>query len=670
MFPSVKDYAKYQLFPLCVRLLLVLLLYSIFRVVFYAVNSDLFPSATGSIFLYGIRFDISTVFYTNFPYILAVLLPFSFTYKKLYHKICNAYFIIVNSFAALLSYIDVAYYPYVLKRMTADIFSYVQIGFDFQALLPSFFKQFWYLVLIFIVTVVVIVYILKVPFRRFRGKKYPAELQIQPNVDPNMNANNQTVKRNLQFRLSFGKNLFLNLLIFILFIGLTIICMRGGLQLRPLTLIDTAMYGSVQNAALIANTPFGIIHSVGKQNKIEKHYFADLEDAEQYFTPIHSSIAPCKEDCLPVKNVVVIVLESFSRYMIYGMDSTMTGKNSLCPFLNELSDKSIAFNGIANGKRTIEALPAIFGGIPTLFDKSYVESSFASNYSYSAVEILKENGFNTLFFHGAKNGSMNIESYCYSIGFEKYYGKNEYPFPADDDGIWGISDRPYLQYVAKILDEVQQPFFTGILTLSSHNPFVLPRDGEGLPLHKGTHPMHLVASYTDYALMEFFETISKYNWFDSTLFVFTGDHTGEATVPIPDNRYMSYQIPIFFYHPLAEKGQQRNMMQQLDIMPSILSYLGIDNPLFSFGQNVFDSNYSAFAVNYLSGIYQYFTDDILLQFDGEKTIGFYNIQSDIKLRHNLLETNKQESFLYEQRLKAILQSYTTRMSRNKLFIER
>lgn len=536
--------------------------------------------------------------------------------------------------------------------MTADIFSYVQIGFDFQALLPSFFKQFWYLAVVFIVTIAIIVFIV-----RFTNP--PTGRQKSCSEDSGISSNG--------FK---GKNILPNTLVFVFFAGLTIICMRGGFQLRPLTLIDTAMYGSVQNAALIANTPFSVIHSVGKQNKIEKHYFADLEDAEQYFTPIHSSIMPCREDCLPVKNVVVIVLESFSRYMIYGMDSTTTAKNSLCPFLNNLSDKSIAFNGVANGRRTIEALPAIFGGIPTLFDKSYVESSFASNYSYSAVEILKESGFNTMFFHGAQNGSMNIESYCYSIGFEKYYGKNEYPNPSDDDGIWGISDKPYLQYVAKTLETVEQPFFTGILTLSSHNPFILPKDGEGLPLNKGTHSMHLVASYTDYALMEFFGTISRYSWFDSTLFVFTGDHTGEATVPIPDNRYMSYQIPIFFYHPLAEKGQQYNMMQQLDIMPSILSYLGINNSLFSFGQNVFDSNYSAFAVNYLAGVYQYFTDDILLQFDGEKTIGFYNIESDMKLQHNLIGTKKQESFPYEQRLKAILQSYTARMSRNRLFIEK
>ena len=644
MLPSVSNYLKYQLRPFGIRLLFLLVLFTMFRLVFFAVNSGNFPSANETIFLYGIRFDLSAIFYINAPYIIAVLLPFAFIGKKTYRIICNIYFIVANSFAALFSYIDVAYYPYVLKRMTADIFSYVQIGFDFQTLLPSFFRQFWYLVLLFIATIFAIILLVKWTNRLSKTNKEQHHFSI--------------------------KNISLNMLIFCLMMGLSVICMRGGLQLRPLTLIDTAMYGSVQNAALISNTPFSIIHSIANQDKIEKHYFSDLEEAEQYFSPVISQISPCGDDCYPVKNVVVIVLESFSRYMIYGMDSTTAGKNSYCPFLNDLANQSIAFNGIANGRRTIEALPAIFGGIPTLFDKSYVESSFASNYSYSAIELLKEKGYKTLFFHGAKNGSMNIESYCYSIGFEKYYGKNEYPNPEDDDGIWGISDRPYLQYVAKILDTVSHPFFAGILTLSSHNPFVLPKDGESLPLRKGTHPMHLVASYTDYALMEFFETISKYSWFDSTLFVFTGDHTGEATVPIPDNRYMSYQIPIFFYHPMAAKGQQRNRMQQLDIMPSILSYMGVDVPLFSFGQNVFDTNYSAFAVNYLSGVYQYFTDDILLQFDGEKTIGFYNLQSDIYLQDNLSEKEKGKIATHEQKLKAILQSYSTRMNRNRLFIEK
>jgi len=641
-----KDYLKRQLQPLCVRIVLLLLVYTIFRLVFYAANADSFSQRSIlSVFFYGIRFDLSAIFYLNAPYIVAILLPFSFCYKKVYRKICDLYFIVINSFAALLSCIDIAYFPYVLKRMTADIFSYVQIGFDFQTLLPSFFKQFWYLLLIFAATVLAIVCIVK---------------------------HTQKAYKSIDFQGFSWKNFLYKTVIFAAFMGISVICMRGGLQLRPITLIDTAKDASIQRAALVANTPFTIIHTVGKKQDIEKHYFDSLEEAELYFSPIHNHITPCIQDCYPVKNVIVIVLESFSQYILRGMgtDTNTDIYQGYAPFLDSLQRHSISFNGIANGRRTIEALPAIFGGIPTLLNMSYVESPFVNNYTYSPVEILKKNGYNTHFFHGARNGSMNIESYCYAIGFEKYYGRNEYPDQSDYDGVWGISDRSYLQYVAQKLSTIRRPFFAGVLTLSSHNPFVMPKDAQGLDIKEGTHPMHAVASYTDHAVREFFETISQFSWYDSTLFIFTGDHTGEGTVPVGDNRYMSYQIPIFFYHPQSQIPQTKGIMQQTDIMPSIFSYLKINEPLFSFGNNALDSTYIPYAVNYLSGIYQLFTDDFLLQFDGEKTIGFYNIKEDKMMQHNLIKAQTPAEYaLYERQLKAIIHSYTTRMATNKLFVQ-
>jgi len=657
----MKNYLNHQLKPLTIRLGCMLLLYSIFRIVFYLANTEIFPNASISLFFYGMRFDLSAIFYTNAPYILAVLLPFSFYYKKIYQITCNVYFILVNSFAALVSYIDVAYFPYVLKRMTFDIFSYVQIGFDFQELLPSFLKQFWYLLLIFLATIFAIVFIVKYTNRILCIRHCGLDPQSPANNAFNKEIAGQArndVKRKKMW------NILYKALIFLSFIPISIIFMRGGFQLRPISLIDTAKYASIQQAALVANTPFSLIHSFGKQYDIEKNYFNDLEEAEQYFSPIHNQIMPCFEDCYPVKNVIVIVLEGFSQYLLRGMEDNQ----SISPFLDSLQNRSISFNGIANGRRTIEALPAIFGGIPPLLDMSYVESSFANNYIYSPVENLKDKGYKTVFFHGAKNGSMNIESYCYSVGFETYYGKNEYPNSSDFDGTWGISDRSYLKYVSQMLNTISQPFFAGILTLSSHNPYILPKDAQNLDIKEGTHPMHATASYTDYAIKDFFREISKYTWFDSTLFIFTGDHTGEGSIPIPDNRYMSYQIPLFFYHPMAKTGKNYGIMQQTDIMPTLFSYLKINTPLFSYGNNVFDSTYIPHGINYLSGIYQFFTNDYLLQFDGEKTIGFYNIKSDILLQNNLLSPTLPELPLYEQKLKAIIQSYTTRMANNQLFI--
>ena len=648
---SFKTYTRRQLKPLAIRLGCILLLYSVFRLLFYVANAEFFPNLHSAIFLHGIRFDLSAIVYTNAPYILAILLPFPFVYKRVYQRVCNIYFVAVNSFAVMLACVDIAYFPYVLKRSTADIFSYVNIGFDFETLLPLFFKQFWYL---FVLLAVVIFLLLRL-VKRTSPQPPPKEGEFS-----------------LPFGEGWGGVLKSSLFYFLFYctvIFFSVILMRGGFQLRPLTLVDTGKFAGVENAALVANTPFSIIFSIGKQAHIEKRYFPSLEEAEQYMSPIHNQIVARKGEQLPVKNVLVIVLEGFSQYAMRDTNEHLEGYQGFTPFLYGISQKAIAFNGFANGRRTIEGVPAIFGGIPVLFDKSYVESYFSNNYFVSPVKILKDKGYNTLFFHGAKNGSMNIETYCYSIGFGQGFGKNEYPNPDDYDGHWGISDRSYLHYAAKVLDTVQQPFFAGILTLSTHHPFSVPKDSKGLDLPDNVHPMMTCINYVDHALKEFFGIISQYPWYDSTLFIITADHTGAGSTPANADRYAMYQIPILFYHPLATcREKSGEMMQQIDVMPSLFSYMGINVPLFSYGRNVFDTTTFPCAVNYLSTIYQFFTPEFALQFDGNNTIGLYPLPSGIAEGKNVMADYPAEKQLLEQKLKALIQSYTTRMSQNKLYI--
>jgi len=637
-----KHYLKNQIYPLGLRLGFLLILYSFFRILFYIANANSFPDVKLIYFFHGIRFDVSAISYTNAPYMLAVILPFSFFYRKIYRKICDLYFILMNGFAAAVSYIDVAYYPYVLKRTTIDFFSYLKVAFDFQTLMPTFLKDFWYLLLIFLATLFVIIYLVKVT--------------------------NKLISKNPVYSAFSWKELIYKILVFSLIFYLTVIGQRGT-QLRPLGLMDTAKYASIQNAPLLSNTPFTMVTSVGKIQYEPKCYFKDLDEAEQIYSPIIKNIIPLTENNHPVKNVVFIFLESFSPYLIDSIKTDNGNKQLFCPFLYDLKQKSISFNGIANGKKTIEAMPAVFGGIPVLFDQSYVLSVFATNYTYSPVEVLKKRGFNTLFFHGAKNGSMRIDGYTYSIGFDAYYGKNEYPNPNDDDGVWGISDRPYLQYVAKVLNNARQPFLAAVITLSSHHPFVIPKDAKELDIKYGPQPIHATASYTDYAVRDFFETVRQYSWYDSTLFIIAADHTGPGAVPTPNSRYMEYQIPIFFYHPKANAGINYGMMQQLDMMPTLFSYLNINEPIFSYGNNVLDSSYTPLSVSYLSGIYQLTAPDYVLQFDGEKSIGLYDIRNDIMMKKNLLKVLPDKVTYYEQKMKAIIHSYTTRMVENKLFLK-
>ena len=69
------------------------------------------------------------------------------------------------------------------------------------------------------------------------------------------------------------------------------------------------------------------------------------------------------------------------------------------------------------------------------------------------------------------------------------------------------------------------------------------------------------------------------------------------------------------------------------------------------------------AINYLDGIYQYCKGDYVLQFDGEKTIGFYALK-DYKMERNLAGDKVKEEM--EREAKAIIQQYMARMIDNRL----
>ena len=96
--------------------------------------------------------------------------------------------------------------------------------------------------------------------------------------------------------------------------------------------------------------------------------------------------------------------------------------------------------------------------------------------------------------------------------------ENEYNNNQDFDGYWGIWDAPYLQYVAKMLAEKTEPFFSVIYTLSSHHPFNVPEQYKNT-LPDGPLPIHKTIAYTDLALKKFFTTISNSSWYNNSVFI-------------------------------------------------------------------------------------------------------------------------------------------------------
>ena len=208
-----------------------------------------------------------------------------------------------------------------------------------------------------------------------------------------------------------------------------------------------------------------------------------------------------------------------------------------------------------------------------------------------------------------------------------------------------------------------------VFTLSSHHPFRVPDPYKDV-FKGGELPVHNVIQYTDYSLRRFFESARKEPWFENTIFAITADHTNSPTHEEYKTDLGGFCVPVIFYDPTGEMGvgMKDAIAQQIDIMPTILNYLGYDQPYFGFGIDLLKTPAEeTWAVNYLNGIYQYVKYGHVLQFDGLKTKAVYSLK-DRLMKHNLIGRLPQQQQM-ENELKAMIQQYMVRMKGNRLVVE-
>ena len=327
-------------------------------------------------------------------------------------------------------------------------------------------------------------------------------------------------------------------------------------------------------------------------------------------------------------------------------------------------------NGFANAKESIQGIPAIISSIPSWQDDSFIFSPYSSNNITSLPFILKEQQYQTSFFHGGFNGTMGFDLYAKLAGFDQYYGRNEYGNEADYDGSWGIWDEPFLQFTAQKLSSTQQPFFSTVFTLNTHNPFVLPEKYKNR-FNQSKEPLLNCISYLDYSLSRFFDSVKNQPWFANTLFVITADHTAPAINEEPVSSIDDYRIPIVFYkYGSTLKGASGSIANQIDILPSILSLLDFNHPYYSIGTSLFEPAAKRFSINYNSGTYQYIDSTNCYEFNGQNGIAFYNWQSDSLLTNNLYHNEMNNSILHcDSSLKRMIQFFNYTMINNKMNVE-
>lgn len=365
-----------------------------------------------------------------------------------------------------------------------------------------------------------------------------------------------------------------------------------------------------------------------------------------------------------------MILESFGKEYIGALNPTLEGGKykGYTPFLDSLIQKSMYFEySFANGRASIDGMPSSLSSIP-MFVEAFFLTPASLNSLTSVAGELRKKGYYTAFFHGAANGSMGFQAFSRAAGYQDYFGRTEFGNDEFFDGNWAIWDEEFLQFYAEKMSEFKEPFSTGIFTASSHHPFNIPERYRSV-YPESSLPIHKCIRYSDHALQRFFETASKEPWFKNTLFVLTADHTNQNEHAEYQTEAGIFSIPIIFYTPDGSlQGKRPGISQQIDIMPTVLGYLGYDRPYVAFGCDLLNTPpEETYAVNYLDGIYQFFKGDYLLQFDGRQSIALYNFKEDVLLKHNLLgQTDVQQPM--ENQLKAIIQQYMERMNGNQLVV--
>lgn len=628
---------------LVIRLTSMLLLLALTRWCLYIFNTNSFPDITTSelyrLFFIGFRFDINTLIIYNSPLIILYCLPIRYKFNRIYKKIVDIIFVITNSAAVALNLIDVIYFRYLDKRMCSELFTFFTGTEENQAgLMMSFIADFWYMFLLFFVLLFVIIMIMK------KTKLKESEVKFD-------------------FLWHFKQTI-----AFMIVMALSVLGIRGGFQLIPISMVSVTNY-TTKYAPLVINTPFSIFYGSSSASLNNINFF-DEDEIESIYSPTHNNVENNRFIKGDTKgyNLMLIILEGMGQEMIGFYNPEY--KQSLTPFLDSLFNESLTFDGMSNGRRSIESLPALMTGIPSLMSTDYPSSRYASNRIEGLGSILKTHGYKTAFLHGGNNGTMNFYSTSKSNGFDEYYGRTEYNNDKDYDGTWGIYDMPFLQYVAEKLNKFEEPFAACIFTLSSHMPYSLP-DDYVVPeyLSKNT-PFEKTVRFTDDALALFFKRISQYDWFDNTLFVIVADHgNSEHHFDKYKNVKGAYKIPMAFYAPkVIEKERTNEMAQQIDINISILSALNIDEDVFSFGRNLFDSISKPSYISFLNSTYQFSNGEYFMQSDGNNIQAVYDIYDD-KLSNNLIESKTDTWNDLDRDFKSRLQQYNNRMNRNKTYIE-
>lgn len=307
------------------------------------------------------------------------------------------------------------------------------------------------------------------------------------------------------------------------------------------------------------------------------------------------------------KNVFVIHLESFQQFLIdYKVDGQEVTPN-LNQFYHDQNTLSYDnfYNQVGQGK-TSDAEMMQENSLYGLATGSAMVKYGTNNTFEAMPAVLAQQGYTSAAFHGDVGTFWNRNNTYKSFGYNYYFSKEFYPNAkrSSNNVGYGLKDKIFLKDSAQYIEQLPQPFYAKLITVTNHYPYELDKQNISFPATKtGDNTVDgyvQTAHYLDQAFGEFIDYMKKAGLYDNSVFVLYGDHYGISENHQPAiaqllgkssvNNYDLAQfqkVPFMIHATGLEGGVDHTYGGEIDMMPTLLDLLGVPtNGMTMFGHDL------------------------------------------------------------------------------------
>ncbi|MBD8348711.1 LTA synthase family protein [Dysgonomonas sp. HGC4] len=542
----------------------------------------------------GIWFDnVIACYISILPLVVLLVLGFCKQLNKISIKIFNFYYIILFGLVFAISASDIPYFNYFFKHLNSSIFNWKEEGGSALQLVlqePSYYIYFFIFVVILVLFSTIVIRTGRITLKQGQSKLSKKQYSVY-------------------------------IAISIIVIGLCLLGIRGRAGENPIKTSQAYFCNNSFLNQLGLNPTFFLLRSIIENSKkhISANHLMKDEDAlsivqnelnincdkEAHF-PILRNIDGCKEN--KDINIVLILMESMSAEFLSMKEGSLT------PYLNELIKESYYFeNFYSAGTHTNQGVVATLFGLPSLFDKNIMKNVEIAK-CQGIPRILSKRGYQTSFFVTHESQYDNMNAFLLENGIQRMYAQEDYPASKVVNG-YGVQDDYLFEYAMKrIIEQSKQktPFFTTILTISNHPPYIVPEKFKLV----SKEPCEQIVAFADDAIRQFMSEAKKQDWYKNTIFVLLGDHgklVGKTTYDMP----LSYNhIPLIIHSALFDDAPKvfENLGGQIDITPTLLGLLDYS----------FDNNTLGIDIIKQKRPYIFFTSDDMMGCINSKHFYVYN----------------------------------------------